>query len=233
MIHIKLNKISVDYPLIELNRSLKKTLFNNAGKNLFLKNKKEDMLFYRALKKITLNLKAGDRLGLAGPNGSGKTTLLRTIAGIYEPCEGEIEVKGEISSLLDINLGMDLELSGLDNIYLKSIILKKKPEEIKSKIDSIINFSGLHDFINLPLKRYSSGMIMRLAFSIITSYKSNILLMDEWLSVGDKNFNEKARLRLDEFIKSSDILVLASHSEKTLEDNCNIIFRMEEGKLLF
>ena len=232
MTQIKLQNVSIDYPLIELSRSIKKSIFKNATSNFFKQKNLENMIFYRGLNKVNLDLKPGDRIGIKGPNGSGKTTLLRTIAGIYTPSEGKIDVQGNISSLLDINLGMDLELSGIDNIYLKSILLKKKPEEILTKIDEIINFSSLKEYINLPLKRYSSGMIMRLAFSIVTSFECSILLMDEWLSVGDKEFNEKAKEKLSNFIKSSEILILASHSEKTLADNCNKIYSMKEGKLI-
>ena len=221
MTYIKLQNVSVDYPLIDLSRSLKKFIFKNATSNFFKQKNLDDMLFYKGLNKVNLDLKPGDRIGIMGPNGSGKTTLLRTIAGIYTPTEGTIDVQGNISSLLDINLGMDPELSGIDNIFLRSILLKKKPDEIIKKKDDIIKFSGLKEYINLPLKRYSSGMIMRLAFSIVTAFECSILLMDEWLSVGDKDFNEKAKDKLSNFIKSSEILILASHSEKTLFDNCN------------
>jgi len=185
----------------------------------------------RALDGISFELKEGDRLGLTGHNGSGKSTLLRVLAGVYEPTGGSLSVQGRIASLLDISIGMDPEASGLENIFLRGVLLGLSKADIQKKTEEIIDFSGLGDFIDLPIRTYSSGMSMRLAFSIATSVEADILLMDEWLSVGDADFVKKAEDRLKALVNKTPILVMASHSPEILKEVCSRVMRLEKGKI--
>lgn len=171
-------------------------------------------------------------MGLSGHNGSGKSTLLRVLAGVYEPTSGSIDVRGRIASLLDISIGMDGESSGIENIYLRGILLGLSKKEIQRKVDEIVDFSELGDFIDLPIRTYSSGMWMRLAFSIATSIDADILLMDEWLSVGDADFVKKAEERLRHIVKKTPIIVIASHSLEVLNEVCNRRITLEGGRIV-
>ena len=183
-----------------------------------------------ALNNITLDLKDGDRLGVMGPNGAGKSTLLRTLAGVYHPTSGSIEVKGRISSLIDINLGMDHEASGYENIRMRGIMMGLSLKQIKSMEEDIADFSGLSGFLHMPIRTYSSGMHMRLGFAVSTSIEADIILMDEWLSVGDSEFILKAEKRLENFIGRSSILIIASHSEDLIKKTTNQILLLEHRK---
>lgn len=227
------NNISVDFPIYSYtgSRSFKKTVVNLATGGALASDAK-DKPVVRALSDVSLRFKEGDRVGLIGHNGSGKTTLLQVLAGIFEPTSGSLRVNGKVTSMLGITLGMDLEASGLDNIYLRGALLGSKKKDIRRREEDIIEFSGLGDFIHLPVKTYSSGMAMRLAFSIATSNYADILLMDEWLSVGDREFVEKANRRMDEIVNNASIVVVASHNEKMIEDRCNVVVRLEHGKVI-
>ena len=182
-----------------------------------------------ALNKVGFNLGPGDRLGLIGHNGSGKTTLLRALSGAYEPDEGTIDVHGRISALLDLSLGLDPTATGLDNIRLRGRIAGLSPKEIEARLQGIVDFSGLGSYIAMPLKTYSAGMQARLAFAVATSVEADILLMDEWVAVGDGDFRAHAEQRLNELVERAGILVLASHDRKLISRYCNKVIRMEGG----
>jgi len=184
----------------------------------------------KALDDLTFAFESGDRVGIKGHNGSGKTTLLRTLSGVYPPTKGRLEVSGRVTSLLDISTGMDSESTGIENIYLRGILLGLSPKEIKSGLEEIIDFSGLGEFLNVPIRTYSSGMLLRLAFSVASVTKPDILLMDEWLSVGDHEFNTKVQKKLDDMVKDAAVLVIASHSDDVINRLCNKVYRLEKGK---
>ncbi|MDX5332116.1 MAG: ABC transporter ATP-binding protein [Pseudomonadota bacterium] len=182
-----------------------------------------------ALSGLNLELKAGDRLGLIGHNGSGKTTLLRALSGAYEPDEGQIEVCGRIAALLDLSLGIDPSATGIDNIRLRGRIAGMSSKEIEEKMDEIATFSGLGPFLAMPMKTYSAGMQARLAFAVSTAVEADVLLMDEWISVGDSEFKHLAHKRLLSLVERAGILVLASHDHELLRLYCNKVMRLEGG----
>ncbi len=185
-----------------------------------------------ALDGLNFEFHVGSKVGLVGHNGSGKTTLLRMLSGVYAPVRGEIFVRGRVASLLDVSMGLDLDATGFENIYLRGIMDGQKPSLIRGRIDEIAEFSELGDYLNLPVRTYSSGMMLRLAFAISTSVKADILLMDEWLSVGDKEFSVKAQKRLEEMVDQASILVIASHDSRLIDSLCNRKITLSHGKII-
>lgn len=229
--HIKLNNVSVRFPIYDAKqRSFKQTMLNAAtgGKIIQGTGKFTEI---EALKNINLDIKEGDRVALIGHNGSGKTTLLRVLAGVYAPVEGTISIQGRITSLLDSMLGMDGEATGIENIKLRGLFLGLRPKQTAQLIDEIVDFSELGDFINMPVRTYSSGMVLRLAFAISTSTQPEILLMDEWMSVGDEQFRNKAEKRLEEFVNKAGILVMATHDHGLAERVCSKHIYLEHGMI--
>ncbi len=185
----------------------------------------------RALENVSFRLKEGDRLGLVGHNGSGKTTLLRVIGGVFAPASGRVTVSGKCMSMFDIGIGIDAEATGYENITMRGLILGLSERQIADKTDEIAEFSELGPYLNLPVRTYSSGMAMRLMFSIATSIEGNIVLMDEWISVGDKEFRAKANERLKQVTARAGILVIASHETNMLRKLCNLGLSMEAGRV--
>ena len=229
MAHISLKQASVVLPIFNSSsRSLTNSLVSAATGGV-LTAQRGGHISIEALKNLDLEISAGDRLGLMGHNGSGKSTLLRLLSGIYEPSSGMIERSGSIASLVDISLGINAESTGRENIFLRGKLMGLSKKEIDEKIDEIIEFSELGDYINLPVRIYSSGMLLRLAFSVSTSITADILIMDEWLSVGDGAFAERASNRLRELVDSSEILVIASHTRSLIEETCNKVVWLEHG----
>jgi lipopolysaccharide transport system ATP-binding protein len=229
MAFITLDKASVVLPIFNSSaRSITNTLVSAATGGV-LTAQKGGHLSIEALKNIDLQIVAGDRIGIVGHNGSGKSTLLRLLSGVYEPSSGKIARSGSVSSLVDISLGINGENTGRENIYLRGKLMGLTKKEIEEKIDEIIEFSELGDYINLPVRIYSSGMLLRLAFSVSTSITADILIMDEWLSVGDGAFAERSSQRLRNLVDESEILVIASHTRELLEETCNKIVWLEHG----
>jgi lipopolysaccharide transport system ATP-binding protein len=229
MTYIRLKNVSVDIPIFNANtRSLKKKIFQPLSSSKISQDKK-GIQIVQALKNINLNLTEGDRIGIIGANGSGKSTLLRVLNGIYVPTSGEILSEGNIASLIDISLGMDSEATGVENIYIQGQLLGLSKNVIKKNIDKIINFSELNEFIELPVRTYSSGMSLRLGFSVSTMLQPEILIMDEWLSVGDENFKKKIDSRLKSILSKTKIFVLASHSKDLIMNNCNRVLWIDNG----
>ena len=227
---IKCKDVSIRFNVIEnKKRSLKNAMVNLAG--LRVSSKENDSGFY-ALKNLGLFVQDGEKVGIVGPNGSGKTTLLRTLSGIYHPSEGSLELNGSVATLLELSSGFDHDATGYENIYLRSVLFGKSKVETSKIVDEIIKFSELEEFIHYPMRTYSSGMIMRLAFSIATSIKPEILLMDEWLSVGDADFNQKATQKLSSLVDQAKILVIASHDLKLISSLCTRIITMADGKIV-
>ena len=187
--------------------------------------------YVTALDDVSFELKAGDRLGLVGTNGAGKTTLLKVLYGIYEPTSGRVETQGRIDALFNINLGFRQEATGRRNIVLRGLINGWSSREIERRVDEIVAFSELGDFIDMPFRSYSQGMAARLAFAIATSFEPEILLMDEWIGAGDKNFQDKAKARMDEIVARAGIIVLASHNEALIKRVCNKVLVMEKGQI--
>jgi ABC-type polysaccharide/polyol phosphate transport system ATPase subunit len=184
-----------------------------------------------ALTQISLHLQSGDRLGLIGHNGAGKSTLLRILAGIYEPSVGKVNINGSIGAMLDITLGMDPEATGYENIRIRGMILGLSKSEIEQIIPDIEEFTEMGSFLSMPVKTYSSGMTVRLAFAISTAIAPDILLMDEAIGAGDAHFMEKAQKRLENFVHQSEILVLASHSNAAIRQFCNKALWLEHGRV--
>ena len=211
----------VQFPIYSFHsRSLKnsivgKMMGGKIGRNI------SNQVAVTALHNLSLKLEPGDRLGVMGPNGAGKSTLLRVIAGIYEPTQGSVEVRGRIASLINISFGMELEASGYENIRMRGVMMGLSLKQIKSLEEEIADFTELGPYLNMPIRSYSTGMHMRLGFAVSTAVPADILLMDEWLSVGDEAFKIKAEKRLEEYVKKSSILVIASHSRETIEKLSN------------
>lgn len=182
-----------------------------------------------AIKNLSLSLSSGDRLGIFGPNGSGKTTLLRLLSGIYHPTRGFYRSEGRVSSMLDLNTGMNPKATGRDYVFFRNMLMGRSRSEGKSVLDDVIQFSGLDALIDQPVATYSSGMKMKLFFSCATAVSGEILLMDEWLNVGDEEFRAKARKRMERFSSQAEILVISSHSRRVLSENCNKFLELNAG----
>jgi lipopolysaccharide transport system ATP-binding protein len=231
MASIEFENVCVDFAIYNANgRSLKKRLMQVATGGQIGADK-EGRVVVRALEGLTFSLHDGDRVGLLGHNGAGKSTLLRLLGGVYEPSSGHAKVEGEIGSLIDISLGTDPEATGRENIYMRGALLGMPRAQIKKRIEEIIDFSELGDFVDMPLRTYSTGMHLRLAFAVSTIVRPEILLMDEWLSVGDEGFKRKAEERMTELVAATNILVLASHSRDLILHTCNRVLWLEHGKI--
>ena len=210
---------------------MKKQLMQAATGGLMGSNERGCMVV-RALKNLSLELKEGDRLGVVGHNGAGKSTLLRVISKIYEPTAGAVTIDGKVTSLIDLSLGMDGSATGIENIFLRGALLGFNRRWLSTKVKDIVDFAGLGNFIKMPLRTYSTGMQMRLAFSIATLQQPEILVMDEWLTVGDAEFQEKAQQRLKYIVNKTSILIIATHSPELVQKACNRMIRLERGSLV-
>lgn len=184
-----------------------------------------------ALDDVSLDLREGDRLAIIGHNGAGKSTLLRVLAGIYHPQRGSVESGGPVSGLFNISFGFRPEASGYRNIVLKGLIAGKKRAEIERALPEIMAFTELGPYLDMPLRTYSQGMAMRLAFAIATAFSSEILVMDEWIGAGDASFREKVVARMNSFVESAHIVVVASHSAQLLRRVANRAIWMEAGRI--
>lgn len=184
-----------------------------------------------ALQNISLTIHKGERLGIIGPNGSGKTTLLKLITGITAPTSGTVETKGKVVSLIDLAAGFHPDLSGYQNIYLNAMLLKLTKKQIESVIHSIIQFADIRQFIDIPLYAYSSGMILRLGFSIAIHANPDILILDEMMSVGDAKFQQKATQKLEEFFRNKVTLVFVSHQLEYVQKYCNRVLILKSGSV--
>tara|TARA_B100001142_G_C14349093_1_gene661392 strand:+ start:14598 stop:15296 length:699 start_codon:yes stop_codon:yes gene_type:complete len=228
---IELQNVNLNYPIYSnVTRSLKKHLFDKiTGGNI---TSKDGIFFVEALKNISLKLNKGDRLGIQGNNGSGKTTLLRVLTGVLAPTDGLIKVDGSINAFIDIHYGMNMEATGIENIKIRCIFLGIPYKSLDSKVKEILEFSELGKYAYMPIKTYSSGMLMRLSFSITCSIPSDIILLDEWLSVGDENFREKANKKLHEMITSSSIFIISTHEKSLIDNLCNKKIELSHGEIV-
>jgi ABC-2 type transport system ATP-binding protein/lipopolysaccharide transport system ATP-binding protein len=186
----------------------------------------------KALDGLSFDVHEGDRIGLLGHNGSGKTTLLRALAGIYEPVSGAIITSGRVSPLFDLRLGMDSDATGIENIWLRGKMLDLTTQQIEEALDDVAEFTELGDYLYMPIRTYSEGMMLRLAFAASTVITPEILILDEMIGAGDAAFLERADLRLKDFIAKTGILVIASHSLSTLRKWCNKGLVLEKGKMV-
>jgi lipopolysaccharide transport system ATP-binding protein len=227
---INIEGVSVFFPLYHgSSRSLKKTVVAAAsgrlGKDM------QQRVVVQALRDISFSLASGDRLGLIGSNGAGKTTLLRTLAGIYEPVIGHVRISGSLNSLLDPNLGMSTELTGRENVLLRGLYNRLPRPDIQRLEDDVASFAGLGDFMDLPVRTYSAGMVMRLGFAMATAIRPQILLMDEWVMVGDAEFQEKAQARLENMVRGAEILVVSTHNLGVARNWCTRVLWLDQGRI--
>ncbi len=185
--------------------------------------------FY-ALKNVDLTVEKGDFYGLVGLNGSGKSTLLKVIAGVYKPSAGSCTVRGTIAPLIELGAGFDMDLTARENIYLNGTVLGFTPKYLDEKFDEIVDFSELRDFLDVPLKNYSSGMVARIAFAIATITKPDILIADEILSVGDFLFQQKCEERMQKLLEGGTTVILVSHSIEQVERMCNKVAWINKGE---
>ncbi len=228
--HIAISGVSVFFPLYHGNsRSLKKTVVAAASGRLG--QDQRSRVVVEALRNISFTLISGDRLGLIGANGAGKTTLLRTLAGIYEPVLGRVRVEGKLTALLDTTLGMNMDCTGRENIMLRGLYNGLSRSELLRLEEDVAQFAEIGDFIDLPLRTYSSGMLVRLGFAMATAIRPQILLMDEWFMAGDAEFMEKAQNRLEDMVRGAEILVLSTHQTGVLKDWCTRVIWLDQGRI--
>ena len=208
------------------------------GRKLLLKEalldifKPERTVNFWALKDVSFSLKKGETLGVIGSNGSGKSTILKLIAGVMYPDEGKVEVQGKIAPLIELGAGFHPELTGRENIYLNATILGLTKIEIDKRFNSILDFAGLDEFIDTPIKHYSSGMYMRLGFAIAVNINPDILLVDEILAVGDINFQKKCILKMRKFQKMNKTIVFVSHSLDLVKEFSSKVILFDRGKII-
>lgn len=231
MAFIRLRNVTIDFPIYQgTSRSLKKAIFAASLQRNFARDS-VDRVTVRALDNLSLDLEHGTRVALIGSNGAGKSTLLKTLAGIYEPSHGIVQSEGSISALLNISVGFNSEATGRENIMLRGMCMGISPMEMRTYIDEIADFTELGPYLDMPIRTYSAGMTVRLAFATSTCRRPEILLMDEWLSAGDASFLNKAQQRMEAFVGNSSILVLASHSPVLLEQWCEYGLFLHQGHI--
>jgi ABC-type polysaccharide/polyol phosphate transport system ATPase subunit len=230
MASIDLDRVSVRFPIY--GSRLAQAAPSRGVVGGLIKRRRGGPAVVAALEDLSVAFDRGDRVGLIGPNGSGKSTLLRLIAGVYEPCRGRVRISGRILPLLDPMLGMSGEFTGRENIVLRGIHMGLTPRVALRRAEEIADFSELGDFMELPLKTYSLGMQLRLAFSIATAFEADILLLDEQFMAGDAAFVDKAERRMKAFVGRAGILVQASHSERIIKETCNRVALLEQGRLV-
>jgi ABC-type polysaccharide/polyol phosphate transport system ATPase subunit len=228
---IALDRVSLQFPLYQgSSRSLKKTLLALAKVRSLTRD--HNRIVVQALDEISLSIAHGERIGLIGPNGAGKTTLLRVLAGVYEPTEGLVEVGGRVSALLDVNLGLNPDATGNENIVMRGLYSGLHPSEIRRMAPAIADFTELGEFLHMPVRTYSAGMTARLGFAVATAVDPEILLMDEWLLAGDARFLDKAQQRINDLVRQSQILVLASHALDIIEHWCSKVIWLDRGRIM-
>ena len=230
---IVVENLTIDIPVLSIRaRSLRTVAVAKAraigGK---IVNDGSHISVVRALDQVSFRLGRGDRLGLIGSNGAGKSTLIRVLADIYAPSAGKVERRGTLIPMFDIGIGFDHEATGYENIMLRGMMMGLTRREIAERTEEIAAFSELDEYLDLPLRTYSAGMTLRLMFSIATSVAGDIILMDEWISVGDESFQNKAQKRMLEITGKAGILVIASHDPNTLRQHCTLGMRLEKGRV--
>ena len=226
---IEIKNVSMKFDLgIEKGISLKETFINVFS---FNKKKKKKEYFY-ALKNVSFNVEKGEVIGLIGSNGAGKSTLLKVVSGVMKPTKGKVVVGGVISPMIELGAGFDPELTARENIYLNGAVLGYSKKFLDEKFDEIVEFSELKDFLDVPVKNFSSGMTAKLAFSIATIVDPEILIVDEILSVGDIKFQEKSKKKMMELIKGGTTVLYVSHNLDSIRDLCNRVVWIEHGEIV-
>jgi lipopolysaccharide transport system ATP-binding protein len=231
MVEITFRNVTVEFPIFNATgRSLTSNLLKAAtgGK---LDSDANGRVLVTALSNISFSLKEGDKVALLGHNGAGKSTMLRALSRVYLPKSGVAEIVGNVGSLIDINLGINPEATGIENVFIRGQLLGLTKKEILNKYQEIVDFAELGNFMEMPVRTYSSGMHLRLAFAVSTVVRPEILLMDEWLSVGDAEFQHKAEQRLSELVSGTKILAIATHSRELVESVCNRAIWLEHGRI--
>lgn len=231
MARITFSDVSIEFPIFNATgRSLTSSILKVAtgGK---LDSDPNGRVLVRALTDISFSLREGDKVALLGHNGAGKSTMLRALGRVYAPSKGTAEIVGEIGSLIDISLGINAEATGRENVFIRGQLLGLSKKEIAAKYEEIVAFAELGDFMEMPVRTYSSGMHLRLAFAVSTIVRPEILLMDEWLSVGDADFQQKAEARLRDLVSGTKILAIATHSRELVEAVCNRAIWLEHGQI--
>lgn len=231
MTRINLHSVSVEFPVFGFkSQSLRHKVMSlgNIGGQI---NHDDKTVMIRALDNISLELNDGDRVALIGANGAGKSTLLKVLAGILEPLQGRAEIEGRVAALFNISLGMDPDSTGYENIRLRGKLLEMSPEVIEEHISEIAEFSQLGEYLHMPIRTYSMGMHVRLAFAISTASTPDILLMDEMIGAGDDAFIERANERRKEFLEGTKIMVIATHSKEVVEKWCNKGVVLHKGQI--
>ena len=225
---IRVEHVSMKFNLgIEKNYSMKEAFIA-----MFDKKRRQKPTEFWALDDLTFNVKKGEVVGLIGSNGAGKSTLLKVVSGVMKPTKGKVEVRGIISPMIELGAGFDLELTARENIYLNGAVLGYSKEFLEEKFDHIVKFSELEEFLDVPVKNFSSGMTAKLAFSIATVVNPEILIVDEILSVGDIKFQEKSKGKMLEMIKGGTTVLYVSHSLESIKDLCDKVIWIEHGKLI-
>jgi len=219
----------VDFPIFDAkSRSLKKSVMGLVGGNIASGSR---VPIIEALRDVTLHLEHGARVGLVGHNGAGKSTLLRLLSGIYEPTRGSASIRGRVAPVFDLGVGMDPEVSGLENIIVRGLFLGMTRKQMERRVDDIADFTELGDFLRMPLRTYSTGMRVRLALGVVTSIDPEILLLDEGIGAVDAAFLDKSKKRLSDLVERSGLLVFASHSDEFLRELCDTAIWMEHGQI--
>jgi ABC-2 type transport system ATP-binding protein/lipopolysaccharide transport system ATP-binding protein len=230
---IDLNDVCVDLPIYNTKgRSLKSTVLARAIGGRIADEHGQSAVVIRALSHISLRLQQGSRVGLVGANGAGKTTLLRVMAKIYPPTHGAVKIGGRITCLTDLNVGMDFEATGIENIRMRGTLLGLSRNEIAELVPRVAEFTELGEYLRLPIRCYSQGMMLRLAFGISTAVQPEIILLDEVVGAGDQSFAQKARERLNKVIDAASILVLASHNNEIIDRFCSSAIWLSQGHIV-
>lgn len=233
MARIDLRNVSVEFPIYNIAaRSFKKRFLRLATGGNVSKDANQHVVV-RSLNDISLTIHHGDRVGLIGHNGAGKSTMLRLLAKVYEPTLGHLKIEGNVSPMLELMQGIEVELTGYENILTRGTILGIPRKQIEKQINEIAELTGLGDYLSMPVRTYSSGMMVRLAFAVSTSINPDILLIDEIFGAGDADFMAKARQRMINLLDQSSIVVIATHSNSLIEEFCNKAILLEGGKIKF